>query len=591
MHRCSWIAFYLLVAFSASCDPANQRERFRNHEAADWVFTGGKIFTVDDQNPWAEAVAIKDGMFIYVGDDAGVAKFISDTTRESDLSGRLVVPGMVDSHTHPGLIDLKPHAAPLPETSKEDILTAVKEYAESHPELPWIRMCCWPVRLYGNGRIGPNKDDLDAIVPDRPVWLTSSVGHSVWVNSKALEVLGVDRNTPDPLPGVSFHVRDEDGEPNGWIKELYWHYGEDYFDVDTEAHEKGMAGFVNYLSQHGVTTVYDAGTESYADRVYAFIAKLDREGRLPLRYEGTYDVFVPQGIGTAIAELKRLRRAYGGNRLHFDTIKLYMDGTNENRTGAVLDPYEDDPGNRGKTVLTAEELREFLLELHRERLDLHIHVVGDRGVRTVLDAVEAAGNAIDGDLYPRVTISHLDIIDPSDYSRIKELGVIANYTPQWHGATFNSPVAHALGKERYARTLILKPLFDLGAVVTFSSDDWGFEGLSPFLGMQVGHNRQFPAEWITEEALESLMEQGYDPTATRGPASEQLDLELMIRGYTINGAYQLRMEDQIGSIETGKLADLVVLDENLFEMDRYEILNVKPSVVVMEGEVIHGALS
>jgi predicted amidohydrolase YtcJ len=451
-------------------------------------------------------------------------------------------------------------------------------------------MCCWPIRLYGNGKIGPNKHDLDAIVPDRPVWLTSDITHSFWVNSKALEVLGVDRNTPDPLPGVSFYVREENGEPNGWIKELYWQYGEDDFDVDTEAHEKGMTEFVNYLSRHGVTALYDAGNESHDDRVYAFMAKLDAEGRLPLRYEGTVDAFVPQQVDTAVAELLRLRRTYAGKRLRFNTIKLYMDGTNENRTGAVLEPYEDDPGNRGHTVLTVNELQEFLLELHQERIDLHIHVVGDRSVRIILDAVEAAGNVIDGDLYPRVTISHLDIIDPSDYPRIKELGVIANYTPQWHGVTFNDPVTHALGKERYARTLILKPLFDAGAIVTFSSDDWSDENMNPFLGMQVGHNRQFPAEWISEQRLEQLKKEGYDPAATRGPESERLDLALMIRGYTINGAYQLRMEDEIGSIETGKLADLVVLDDNLFEMDRYEILDVKPSAVIMEGELIHGAL-
>jgi hypothetical protein len=241
-------------------------------------------------------------------------------------------------------------------------------------------------------------------------------------------------------------------------------------------------------------------------------------------------------------------------------------------------------------MMTAAELRDFLLELHDAKMDLHIHVVGDRGVRTMLDAIEAAARAVDGPLYPRVTLSHLDIIDPADYPRIKQLGVIANYTPQWHGVTLDDPVLHALGEERYARTLILKPLFDLGAVVTFSSDDWSFPAMSPFLGMQVGHNRQFPAEWTSEEELEARIEQGYDPSAWRGPESERLDLELMIRGYTINGAYQLRMEDQIGSIEVGKLADLVVLDEDLFEMNRYEIMNVEPSAVVMEGQVIHGSL-
>ena len=588
MPRCLWITISLLMVSLGACDSNKQdQSTFRNQAAADWVLTGGKIFTVDDQNPWAEAVATKDGKFIYVGDDAGVAKFVSDTTRKSELGGRLVIPGMVDSHTHPGYIDLGPYAAPLPETSKEDILTAVKEYAEGHPELEWIRMCCWPVRLFDNGKVGPNKNDLDAIVPDRPVWLTSSVGHSIWVNSKALEVLGVDRNTPDPLPGVAFYVRDEDGEPNGWIKEgAYWHYGEDYFDVDTESHEKGMTAFLNYLSEHGVTTVFDAGNSTYADRVYAFMAKLDRARKLPLRYEGTYAIFVPKRKDAAIAELRRRSRTYAGDRLHFNTIKMFMDGTNENRTGAVLEPYEDDPKNRGNTMMTTDELRDFLLELNQEKIDLHVHMVGDRSVRTVLDAVEAAKNSVAGDFYPRVTIAHLDIIDPSDYPRIKELGVITNYTPQWHGVNYDDPVTHAFGEQRYARTLILKPLFDMGAIVTFSSDDWSLEYLSPFLGMQIGHNRRYPKEWISEE----LLEQGYDLTAIRGPESEQLDLELMIRGYTINGAYQLRMEDQIGSIETGKLADLVVLDQDLFKMDRDEIHQIKPSAVMMDGNLIHGAL-
>jgi predicted amidohydrolase YtcJ len=561
----------------AACGPIGQKD-------ADWVLTGGKIFTVDDRNPWAEAVAVKDGKFIYVGDDAGAAKFVSDATRKSDLGGRLVIPGIVDSHTHPGLIALDPYEAPLPETSKEDILAAVKEYAESNPELEWVRMCCWPVSLYGNGKVGPNKDDLDKIVPDRPVWLSSDTGHSIWVNSKALEVLGVDRNTPDPRPGLAFYVRDEDGEPNGWIKEgAFWGYGKDHFEVDVESHEKGMTDFVNYLSRHGVTTVYDGGNVVHADRVYAFMAKLDREGRLPLRYEGTYDIYVPGRRDAAVAELRRLDSAYGGNRLHFNTIKLFMDGSNESRTGAVLEPYADDPENSGNTMVTTDELRDLLLELNEEKLDLHVHCVADRAVRTVLDAVEAARDSVGGELYPRVTVCHLDIIDPADYSRIKELGVVTNYTPWWHGFNDDDPVLHALGEERYARTLLLKPLFDIGAVVTFSSDEWwGLEYISPFLGMQIGHNRQYLKEW--EESMD------YNAETIRGPESERLDLELMIRGYTINGAHQLRMEDRIGSIETGKLADLVVLDEDLFEMDRYEIHKIEPSAVMMEGELLHGAL-
>jgi predicted amidohydrolase YtcJ len=234
-------------------------------------------------------------------------------------------------------------------------------------------------------------------------------------------------------------------------------------------------------------------------------------------------------------------------------------------------------------MLSVDELRDFLLELNAEKFDLHVHAIGDLAVRTVLDAVEAAKAAVGDDFYPRVSIAHLQIADPLDWPRFAELGITANFTPWWHGVSARDPSLFALGDERSSRTYIAKPLFDSGANVTFGSDDWTPDVLSPFLGMQVGHNRQFPAEWLESR--------GSNAEEYRPPESEQLDLELMIRGYTINGAYPLRMEDEIGSIETGKRADLVVLGENPFTTDRWEIHKIKPEAVIMEGELIHGALS
>jgi predicted amidohydrolase YtcJ len=259
-----------------------------------------------------------------------------------------------------------------------------------------------------------------------------------------------------------------------------------------------------------------------------------------------------------------------------------MDGVFENRSGGMLDAYSDDPSSVGNTMLTKDELRDFLLELHEEKFDLNVHTIGDLAVRTTLDAVEAAKAAVDGDFYPRVSMVHLQVIDPADLPRFHELGVSANFTPWWHGVDLNDTTEPALGEHRYANTYTAKPLFDSGAKVTFSSDDWTLRVLSPFLGMQVAHNRQYPKEWVTEE--------GGDVSAFRPPAAEKLDLELLVRGYTINGAHQFRMEDQIGSIEAGKLADLVVLDENLFDLDRHEIHKIKPVAVMMEGEVVHGDL-
>jgi predicted amidohydrolase YtcJ len=183
------IAALISVIFVASCgDSSNVEsdEPAREQQPADWVLTGGRILTVDDQTPWAEAVAMRDGEFVFVGDGAGVEAFVGDATRKVDLSGRLVLPGLIDAHTHPAYVELEQFGAALPETSPEELLEAVQAYAESHPDDDWIRLCCWPSQFYVRGVDGPHKRDLDAIVADRPVWITSLPWHSYWLNSKAL---------------------------------------------------------------------------------------------------------------------------------------------------------------------------------------------------------------------------------------------------------------------------------------------------------------------------------------------------------------------------------------------------------------------
>ena len=566
-----------IAAASSSADE-------RQGTGADWVLTHGKVFTSNSGAPWADAVAIERGKFVYVGDDAGAERLVTASTRRTDLGGRLVIPGMVDGHTHPGYIGIERYAKPwLPTTSKAALLNAVKAFADAHPGDGWIRMCCWPDGMFLDGSV--DKRDLDGVVGDRPVWLTSAVWHTVWVNSKALQALGIDRNTADPRPGLARYGRYPDGEPDGFITEgAAWQFGVDTFPVEGAAHEREVIRFLEYLSAHGVVAVFDGGNFGHEDRVYALLAKLEREGRLPLRYEGTYQIFIPERRRTAIAELLRLRQRYGGDRLRFTTVKLFMDGVSTNRTAALLEPYADDPQSVGNTMLSAQELTDFLLDLNAAHLDLHVHVLGDRAVRTVLDAVEAAKQRVEGDFYPRVTLAHMGLVDPADFPRIAKLGIVANYTPWWHGVVPNDPVRRALGPQRYARSLLVRPLLDAGGIVSFSSDDWVVEYASPFLGIQVGHLRQSPPASTTGAGRSPEM------LPIRGPESERLDLATMLRGYTINGAYQLRMENEIGSIAVGKRGDLVVLDRNLFDMNPADIRDVLPAAVVVDGTLLHGRL-
>ena len=568
-----------IAAFAlGSCSPAPDEPQF----AADWVLTNGRIYTIDDSLPWAEAVAIRDGAFVYVGDNAGAADWIGDGVRTTDLDGRMVIPGIIDGHTHPGLYGIEQYNAEFGATDHDGFIAELEAYATENPGEGWIRGCCWPVMAYVDGDRGPDRAFLDVIFPDRPVWITSSSWHSYWLNSKALEELGIDEDSQDPRFPIAMYKRDDSGRLTGWIKEgAGWQHFARVFEVDDEVHRRSVREFLQTLSRYGVTTVYDAGNLDYSDPVYSLLAEMDDAGELPLRYEGTYMISTPERRDLAVAEMKRFRSEYGGERLRFNTIKLFMDGINENRSGAMLEPYSDDPNYVSDTMLSVEDLRDFLLELHEEQFDLHVHVIGDLAVKSVLDAVEAARALVGAEFYPRVSMGHLQNIHPDDRARIAKLSVGANFTPWWHGLDVPDPAAAGLGPERSNDTYTAAELFETGARVSFSSDDWRLEVLSPFLGMRVGHTRRYPPEMMPADA---------DPDGYRRPDSEKLPLESMLRGYTINGAWQMRMQDSIGTIEAGKLADFIVLDESLFDADPELLHHTVPAAVVMEGSMLHGNL-
>jgi predicted amidohydrolase YtcJ len=438
------------------------------------------------------------------------------------------------------------------------------------------------------GDRGPDKRVLDAVVSERPVWFVSEWWHSSWLNSRALEELGVDEHTPDPKTGVAAYARDDSGEPTGWVLEgAGWQHFAEQFPIEDadhrQSHQQDVLAGLQILSESGVTAVYDGGNFGFEDLVYGFMAGLEKEEKLPVRVEGTYQVFTPDRMGSAVSEMKRYRREYGGDRLQFNAVKLFMDGIYPNRTSALLEPHTDNPSYVGDTVLSVEELRDFLLELNAAQLDAHIHAMGDLAVKRTLDAVEQARGAAGEDFYPRVTITHVGLVDPADLPRIEELGVICNFTPWWFTTDPDDSLRVALGGNRYDSMYKPNSLLDLGIDVTFSSDEWwGGEllptYLNPYFAMQVGHTRQYPSEWRDVDEI------------ARPPANERLSIEQLLVGYTLTGAYQLRMDDEIGSIEEGKLADLVVLDDDLFEIEPDEIWKTKPAAVLMEGEVIRGAL-
>ncbi len=548
-------------------------------ESADTVFVGGRIYTADASAPWASAVAVRGERIVYVGDDAGVADYLGPDTGQYQLNGNLVIPGLIDAHVHPGMVAISVGQVLLgAATTRRELLQEVAKMVRKHPDRSVLMGGYWPNDIFSES--GPHKSDLDQIESDRPLILYDDWAHSVWVNSKALEIAGVDSDTKDIVPGFSFYQRDQNGEPTGWITESATSVFVNNFQSITPEVQQSLLEFLIYLRNLGVTTLLDAGNFGLDEDVFATVSRFDKEGILPLRYHGAYTLFLPDDLPTAVETLLRMGEDYNSENVRIDTLKIFLDGVIETRTADMSDDYLDTPGNSGNSLLSQAQLHQLILDLNEEGLNLHVHTVGNQAVNTMLNAVQDAHDSLSAPPTITITLCHLEVVNDTDFNRFKDLGVIASFTPHWHGATQEANVP-AIGDK--ARAMMrAQPMISDGAIFTFSSDiyseyEWISDDANPYVGMQTGHNKQY-------------VDGGAD-AALATPRSERLRLDVLLDGYTRNAAIQLGRSDEIGSIRVGHRADLVVLDQNVFEIDRYVIHKTKPVAVIMNGQIVHGELS
>ena len=546
---------------------------------ADTVLTNGEIYTANEKKPWASAIAIRDEEIVFVGDDDEINTFVGPNTLQYDLAGKQVIPGLIDAHTHPGMVAITVGQVLIESASnRNELIKAVTEMVTQNPGKAVLMGGYWSNDLFGE--TGPHKRDLDKIESDRPVILYDNWGHSVWTNSKALEMADVNRDTKDIVPGFSFYQRDENGEPTGWITESAASVFVNKFQSVKPKVQQSLLEFLTYLRNLGVTTVLDAGNFGLDNETFAAVARLDKDGLLPVRYHGAYTLFLPSELSTAVDTLKKLAKRYNSHMVRIDTLKIFLDGVIETRTADMSDEYLDTPGNSGSSLLNQNQLHQLILDLNSEGLNLHVHTVGNRAVKTMLNAVEDAHESLSA--APRITITlcHLEVVDDIDFNRFKDLSVIASFTPQWHGADGDEGLFPAIGDKAHSM-MRAQPMLSDGAVVTFSSDitdEYGWKGdrANPYLGMQIGHNRQD-------------VEGGVNAPRAR-PQSERLQLDDLLNGYTRNAAVQLGRSEEIGSIQVGNRADLIVLNQNIFEVNRYNIHKTKPMAVFMDGAIVHGAV-
>ena len=549
---------------------------------ADKIIRNAKIFTSDKDNPKATALVVKDGKFVYVGSESGLSEYEGDVT---DLEGRFIMPGIIDSHVHitiPVGFEYAEIDERLEPNGKQEAFDLMSKYIKENPGQKRYRFLMEKRFLNGEDIV---KEELDAICPDAELQIQEGEGHSIWVNSKILERHGITDDTPDPIPGLAFYVR-KDGHVTGNMYEgatevrIILDNGMELSDEQVDA---ALQRWIDFSVEFGVSAVFDAGLPGdmkFHEKVYKRLCELDKQGKLPVYVDGSLVVNAEKDAEEGLRELKRIHREYNTEHLKVHTMKIFMDGTQKIHTAAMVTPYAD-VHTLGSTAFTAEGIAKLLKELNEADLDLHLHTVGERASRTVLDGVELARKEMGDSLHVRVTCAHLEIQDDADLDRFAKLGVFANFTPHWHAG---DPRISAtwLGEERSRKQFRCKTLWDSGALVAWSSDNITFGDFmtwNPYLGMEVGMTRL-----ITEKT------RNYEYTKfpeVFPPENQKMSIEEMLLGFTINGAKQLGIEAKKGSITVGKDADFLVFDKDLLTAEKEGFSYNKPKDVYFGGKKVN----
>jgi predicted amidohydrolase YtcJ len=517
---------------------------------ADLVFIGGHVHTVDPGRPRADAVAIRGDRIVAVGSDSEVRGLIGPRTRVVDLAGRLLLPGFQDVHIHPIFAGVDRLQCDVREArGRDEVLAAIRSYVTTHPDDAWIIGSGWYMADFENGT--PRREDLDAIVADRPAFLPNRDGHSTWVNSKALELAGIDRDTPDPDDGRI--ERDPDGTPTGTLHEGAARTVERLMpEVTGDLMADGLRLAQAYLHALGITAWQDAILRPEDQAVYRAAAEA---GWLTARVEGAMWWERSRG-DDQVDELIERSRSGSVGRLRVNSVKLMQDGVLETYTGALIDPYLGGDGsptaNRGIRFIDPERLPGWVTRIDAAGLQPHFHAIGDQAVRDCLDAV-AAARAANGPSDTRPHIAHIQVIHPDDVPRFAALGVVANAQPYWacHEAQMDALTIPFLGPERTTWQYPFRSLLAAGARLAMGSD-WSVSTPNPLLEMEVA---------VTRVADESR--------GVREPflPEQALTLSEAIAAFTAGSAYVNHLDRETGTIEVGKLADLTVVDRDLLASD------------------------
>jgi len=528
--------------------------------AADLIVTNARIFTVDAAQPWAEAVAICGDRIARVGTRGEIQAHATARTHVVDAGGRLVLPGFNDAHVH--LLDGAEELVGVnlrPAKDEQDFARILAEHVRTVPKGRWILGGYWDHEAWPSKAL-PTHDLIDAVTPDHPVFVQRLDGHMALANRAAMSRAGVHRGTQAPAGGAI--VRDGSGEPTGIFKDNAMPLVAHAIPRPTlaETIDKARAA-LEHAASRGVTTIQDMTASDLELRAYQ---ELRDGGGLTAR------IYSIQNHGIDGPKAAGIRTGFGDDWLRMGGIKLFADGSMGSGTAAFFEPYEDDRTTSGLLLQTPEALERQIFDADAAGFQVIVHAIGDRANAIVLDALEKLERQR-GRRDRRPRIEHAQVVRDADKRRFQRLGAIASIQPS-HCTDDMRWAEKRIGRERCAIAYDFKSFLDAGARVAFGTD-WYVEPLDPMIGLHAAVTRQFPdgrgqppGGWFPEE---------------------RITLAQAIEFYTLGSAYAEFAETRKGSVTAGKLADLVVLSQNLFDLPPARILETKPVMTIVGGRIVY----
>lgn len=526
---------------------------------ADLVVQGGTIHTLDAKDSEVSAVAVRDGVFVYVGDDAGA--FVGPDTRLIEIKNGAAIPAFHDAHTHliwsgADLLMVDVYAA----LTVAELQSTISAWAVAHPDEAWVQGGGWDTSTF-YGSI--DRTTLDAVVSDRPAYVYSADSHIGLANTLALAAAGITASTPDPFDGTIEH--DANGEPTGILLEGAMSLVDSLIPPYSEATvDQGLKNALSEANGFGIISVVDANID---DWMLAGYARAEAAGTLTTRVFGAGAV--EPGDAQAVSRISGWQTEYGSERISVNAAKLYLDGIIESETAYMLEPYES--GGNGTPYFSDAELQRIATELDAAGLQLHAHAIGDAAVRQFFDAVVAV-ESTNGRRDRRPLAAHIEVIDPADIPRFAELEVLADFQAvwAWPDSYIRNLTQPVIGPERSEWLYPIGPVVEAGGTYVGGSD-WSVTSQNPFEAIEAAVTRKNPYR---------------DSDDVLTPDSV-VSVRTALRAYTSEGAKASFSEEYTGTIELGKRADFLILNQNPFLVEPEALSQIKVLQTWFEGETVY----